>query len=269
MINLVIFFISLLITLISTPYIYSMFLAGGCVELNYKKERIPIGMGLVFVLVQFLIILISSFYISVERSIVLSYVGILSLIGLVGIIDDLIGESVTKGFKGHIKSLFKGNLTTGGFKAVVGFLCSVIFSLLVSSNYADMVINIFLISLFINLINLFDLRPGRAGKVFSVLCIVLLITSYTFKYDFIIYSSLGIIIAYINYDLKAKSMLGDVGSNSLGATLGMYCALTQTIKVKIIYLIILIVLHIISEFYSFSKIIDRNRILRYLDNLGR
>lgn len=267
--NFAIFIISALSTLIVAPYIYSMLLKGNCVATNYKEEKIPIGMGLIFILVQFVVVLISSFYINVDNSSILSYISIVSLIGLIGIIDDLIGESTVKGFKGHIKSLFQGKLTTGGLKALVGFLSSIIFSLLISSNYIDMLINIFLIPLFINLINLFDLRPGRAGKAFLTLSIVLLITASISKYNFIIYSAIGIVIVYMKYDLKAKSMLGDIGSNSLGATLGMYCVLTNDISIKVIYLIVLILLHIIAEFYSFSKIIDKYKILKYLDNLGR
>jgi len=126
-----------------------------------------------------------------------------------------------------------------------------------------------LISLFTNLINLFDLRPGRASKVFLVLSVLLISTSLIKSYNYLLFSILGIVIAYIPYDLKAKVMMGDTGSNVLGITLGIYCAITHSFTIKLIYLGILIILHIISEFYSFSKIISNNKFLSFLDNLGR
>ncbi|AFS78410.1 putative phospho-N-acetylmuramoyl-pentapeptide-transferase [Gottschalkia acidurici 9a] len=267
--NLIIFFISIVVTLLSTPYVYNMLLDNDCTALNYREEKIPIGMGLVFILVQCFIISITSIYIKIDRTMILFYIITVMLMGLVGMLDDLIGEKNVKGFKGHIKSLFRGKLTTGGLKAIIGFLSATLFSISISKNYLDMIVNIFLIALFTNLINLFDLRPGRAGKVFAVISITLLITSYIKSYDFIIYSALGIIIVYMRYDLKARAMMGDVGSNALGITLGAFCALTHSLNIKIVYLVILLILHIISEFYSFSKIINKSKILSFLDNLGR
>ena len=124
-------------------------------------------------------------------------------------------------------------------------------------------------STFTNIINLFDLRPGRAGKVFLLLSLVLIVTSFAKNYNFIIYSAIGIMMVYIRYDLKARAMMGDIGSNALGMTIGTFCVVTHSLNIKIIYLIVLILLHIISEVSSFSKIIKNNKFLTYLDNIGR
>ena len=270
MTGMIIFILSVLITIIVTPLIFDMLLKSGSVALNYREETIPLGMGLLFVLVQSFLMFATAIYVNnINKTIVLSYVICIILIGLIGMIDDFIGEKDIKGFKGHIKALFKGRLTTGGLKAVVGFLLAALFSVSVSKSYVELIINILLITLFTNIVNLFDLRPGRANKVFMFMAIVLIITAYVRDYNFIIYTSVGIILVYIRYDLKAKSMMGDVGSNSLGITLGIFCVLSQNLNVKIIYLTILVVLHIISEFSSFSKIIKNNRFLNYLDNIGR
>lgn len=270
MIDLVIFLVSIVTTLIVTPFIFDMLLNNGSIALNYRGEKIPIGMGLLFVIVQSLLMFSATLYlINIEKNIILSYIICIILIGLIGMLDDLIGETDIKGFKGHIKSLFRGKLTTGGLKAVSGLLLAILFSVSLSSSYIEMIVNVLLIPLFTNIINLFDLRPGRANKVFLLLSISLLITSHIREYNFIIYSAIGIILVYIRYDLKAKSMMGDVGSNSLGITLGTFCVLTHSLNIKVIYLIILILLHIISELSSFSKIIKNNRFLNYLDNIGR
>ena len=63
--------------------------------------------------------------------------------------------------------------------------------------------------------------------------------------------------------------MGDVGSNVIGITLGIYCALTQTLLAKSIYLLMLILIHILAEKVSITKVIENNKILNYIDNLGR
>lgn len=227
-------------------------------------------MGLLFVLVQSFIMFVTTLSIvDIDKSIILSYFVCMIIIEFIGIIDDFIDATERKRFKGHIKDLLKGRLTTGGLKAVVGLVLATLFSLSITNNYIEIIINVFLITLFTNIINLFDLRPGRTNKVFILISTILVVTAYIKDYNFIIYGSLEVILVYIRYDLKAKSMMGDVGSNSLRMTLGIFCVLSQTLTVKIIYLTILIVLHIISEFSSFSKIIKNNEILNYLDNIGR
>ncbi|KNF07417.1 putative phospho-N-acetylmuramoyl-pentapeptide-transferase [Gottschalkia purinilytica] len=263
------FIVGIIITIIITPFLYNMLLSSECTATNYRNEAIPVGMGLVFVLVQTVIIFLISIYKDTNILLVLGYVISMMLMGLIGAIDDLIGEKSVKGFKGHIKSLFKGELTTGGLKAIIGFLSAALISLVISESYVEMIINTFLIALFTNLINLFDLRPGRAGKMFIILGVILLLTAHETSFNFILLSALGIIIGYIRYDLKARAMMGDIGSNALGITLGIFCAITHPLKIKLIYLAILVLLHIISEFYSFSKIIEKNKILKFIDSLGR
>jgi len=240
-----------------------------CTCLNYKKEEIPTSMGLLFVIVQTFTVGLMGFFITEFTHYVLLYLVGLIFIALAGLFDDLVGDKFVKGFKGHIKSFFKGTLTSGGLKAGIGFLVSLIISIYISKNIVEVIINTLVISLFTNLLNLFDLRPGRAGKVFVLISINLLVTTSTSKFDFILYSFIGILIRYLPMDLKAKAMMGDIGSNALGISLGAYCAMTHDLKSKIIYLIVLVCIQVIAEFVSFSKIIEQNRLLRFFDNLGR
>jgi len=269
LINLFAFIISALITRIAIPFLYNMLLSNGCTSLNYNKKEIPLGMGLIFVLIQSFVVYIFLFFLKTDDNRIYSYIIAILLMGLVGIIDDIIGEKEIKGFKGHMRALLKGKLTTGGVKAIVGFFISILISLLISGSYLELILNTLVIALFTNLINLFDLRPGRASKVFIFLAIVLIITGSDKAYGYIIFSALGIIAIYIPYDLKSLAMMGDVGSNALGITLGLFCIFTHTITLKLIYFILLLFLHIISENYSFSKIISKNRFLNYLDSIGR
>ncbi len=267
--NLLAFIVSSLVAKITIPFIYNMLLSNKCTSLNYKKIEIPLGMGLVFILIQATIVFLFSLFLKINTVFVFSYIISMLLIGIVGFVDDLIGEKDIKGFKGHIKALLNGKLTTGGLKALTGFGAAFIAALVLSDSYLDIMLNTFVIALFTNLINLFDLRPGRANKVFLLLSIILVMTSFVKDYNYIIFSAIGIIVMYMPYDVKSRSMMGDIGSNALGITLGIYCILTQTFHFRLGYFIVLIILHVVSEFYSFSKIIAKNKFLSYIDNLGR
>lgn len=269
MLSILSFVSSSVLTYIVMPMFYDMLLNNNCTELNYNKEQIPIGMGLVFVFIQTFTIYIVSFYMESMDVFILAYIISILSIGIVGLLDDIIGEKKIKGFKGHLSSLLKRKLTTGGLKLIVGGISGVLISILISTGLVQIIINTAIIGLFTNLINIFDLRPGRAGKVFVLLSLILLFTSRAGGYNYIIISLLGIILVYLPKDLKAKVMMGDVGSNILGITLGIFCTITQVLEARILYLTFLIMIHIISEFYSFTDIIDNNKVLCYIDKLGR
>ncbi|MCB5558486.1 phospho-N-acetylmuramoyl-pentapeptide-transferase [Anaerosalibacter bizertensis] len=268
-INIISLLISTIIAFIGTPFIFNMLKDGDCLCLNYKKESIPSSMGLLFVIVQTITVVLIGLYVKKDLIIIMLYLVGFILIGLVGLLDDLIGDEKVKGFKGHIKSFFKGTLTTGGLKAGIGFLIALIISIYISNGVLEVVVNTLVIALFTNLINLFDLRPGRASKVFVIMSIILMLTSIDNYFSFILFSFFGILIKYLPMDLKAKCMMGDVGSNTLGLTLGVYCAYTHSLNSKIIYLTILIIVQMLSEAISFSKVIEENKFLRFIDNLGR
>jgi UDP-N-acetylmuramyl pentapeptide phosphotransferase/UDP-N-acetylglucosamine-1-phosphate transferase len=264
----IVFGLSLSLSCISTPFLLKMLAKSNCLCQNYKNEEIPVGMGLMFIIVQ-VIVLSFLFIIKRDNYFLLVYSVSFVLMGMIGMIDDLIGDKSIKGFKGHIRALTKGTLTTGMLKALIGFFISLFVSIVISENTADGILNIFLIALFINFINLFDLRPGRALKMFLFISIFFLLTTKLNVSSLVIFSFYGIIIRYLPLDLKAKAMMGDVGSNILGLTLGIYCALNYTFHIKLIYLAVLILIQIVSEFFSFSSIIEKSRFLKFIDNLGR
>ena len=170
--------------------------------------------------------------------------------------------------KGHFKSLFKGELTTGGFKALFGGFVGLVVSVCISSSIVDIIVNTLIIALSTNLMNLFDLRPGRAIKAYLVIMIPIYITltGYTKVFPLLILPN---VLAYFNTDLKARGMMGDTGSNVLGISIGVLMALGYGIKVRLAWLVFLILMHLITEKFSLTKIIENNRVLKFIDNLGR
>ncbi|MDO5707764.1 MAG: phospho-N-acetylmuramoyl-pentapeptide-transferase [Andreesenia angusta] len=238
-------------------------------ELNFRGKEIPIGMGIHLILVFIITILGIGRLIDMKDSSYLLSTGI-AFMGFLGIIDDFLGDKHSKGFKGHIKSLLKGELTTGGLKAIGGFGIAFLLSInMKNTDIGEIILNTFLIALFANIINLFDLRPGRASKAFIFFLLIFAIMLKDNSYYNYILIFLGGIIAYINKDLKALVMLGDTGANAMGISLGILAAISLNIEIKIGLLLFLIILNLVSEFVSFTKIIERVKIFKFIDELGR
>ena len=64
-------------------------------------------------------------------------------------------------------------------------------------------------------------------------------------------------------------MMGDAGSNVLGISIGIFMAFGYSMNVKIGWLVFLVLIHILTEKYSLTKIIEKNKVLNFLDRLGR
>ncbi|MGE5545064.1 MAG: hypothetical protein ACM3UW_08850, partial [Bacillota bacterium] len=160
-----------------------------------------------------------------------------------------------------------GELTTGGLKALGGGMISIYVSLFYSRTLVEFAVNVLVIALFTNCMNLFDLRPGRCVKAFLLLFIPLLLVSDSYYTLFI--PMAGAVLAYFPYDLRARVMMGDTGSNVLGVTLGIMAVYGLELSVRVVLLVGLILLHIFTERYSLSEVIDNNRFFRWLDGLGR
>ena len=279
----ILFALGFLGTYFMIPLFKSMLVNGNVIRPNYKNEMIPVGMGIVFlpmIIINSIIlgfVTLNNIWFVSSSNYNLNIVWLLCLalyifsimaMFFAGALDDLIGNRNVSGLKGHFKSLFKGELTTGGFKALFGGFVGLVVSVCISSSIVDIIVNTLIIALSTNLMNLFDLRPGRAIKVYLVIIIPIYITltGYTKVFPLLILPN---VLAYFNIDLKARGMMGDTGSNVLGISIGVLMALGYGIKVRLAWLVFLILMHLITEKFSLTKIIEKNRVLKFIDNLGR
>ena len=279
----ILFALGFLGTYFMIPLFKSMLVNGNVIRPNYKNEMIPVGMGIVFlpmIIINSIIlgfVTLNTIWFVSSSNYNLNIVWLLCLalyifsmmaMFFAGALDDLIGNRNVSGLKGHFKSLFKGELTTGGFKALFGGFVGLVVSVCISSSIVDIIVNTLIIALSTNLMNLFDLRPGRAIKVYLVIIIPIYITltGYTKVFPLLILPN---VLAYFNIDLKARGMMGDTGSNVLGISIGVLMALGYGIKVRLAWLVFLILMHLITEKFSLTKIIEKNRVLKFIDNLGR
>ena len=279
----ILFALGFLGTYFMIPLFKSMLVNGNVIRPNYKNEMIPVGMGIVFlpmIIINSIIlgfVTLNNIWFVSSSNYNLNIVWLLCLalyifsmmaMFFAGALDDLIGNRNVSGLKGHFKSLFKGELTTGGFKALFGGFVGLVVSVCISSSIVDIIVNTLIIALSTNLMNLFDLRPGRAIKAYLVIMIPIYITltGYTKVFPLLILPN---VLAYFNTDLKARGMMGDTGSNVLGISIGVLMELGYGIKVRLAWLVFLILMHLITEKFSLTKIIEKNRVLKFIDNLGR
>jgi hypothetical protein len=192
--------------------------------------------------------------------------------------DDLAGSGSSRGFRGHLGALARGELTTGAVKlAGIGAAGLAASALLGSGGAADgkrrglatadLLINAGLVAGGANLMNLFDLRPGRAIKVALVTGGLLSATSARGRTAAA--GPLGAAAALLVEDLGERAMLGDAGANALGALLGTAAATGLGRPARVVTLTAVVGLTAASEVVSFSKVIERTRPLRWLDMLGR
>jgi hypothetical protein len=112
-----------------------------------------------------------------------------------------------------------------------------------------------------NLVNLFDLRPGRAAKIIVMMATPLAGVGAA--------PVLGAAIGSLPSDLAARSMMGDCGANALGAAVATVACDVAPRPARVVALLGVAALNLASERVSFTAVIARTPWLRRLDELGR
>ncbi len=185
--------------------------------------------------------------------------------GLLGLLDDLVGATSTKGFRGHLGALAGGQVTTGLVKLVWGVLVGL---LAAPGSGWDAVRAGLVIAAAANLGNLFDRAPGRTIKV-SLLggAVVVALGAPAVALSsvtVVLGAGLGLLAA----DLREECMLGDTGSNVLGAAVGFGLVVAGGATAESVALAVLVALNLASERISFTRVIDATPPLRWFDRLG-
>lgn len=186
----------------------------------------------------------------------------------VGGYDDLYGSAQARGFSGHLRALRHGRLTSGAVKvAGVGISALAAAALLgrssegVSRRLLDVVVDVGLIAGTANLVNLLDLRPGRAAKVVVLLGLPIVAAGAG--------PVVGAALGSLPSDLAELTMWGDCGANALGAGLGAVAASALPRSARLAALLLVAAGNLASERFSFTVVIARRPWLRALDEWGR
>ena len=244
------------------------------VTTNYQGKSLPTGFGGVLI---FLFLLLSSvvaffsfffFYIATDLFLTVLFASI--SVCFLGWLDDTKGSHHAKGFRGHFRELFvHRRLTTGMIKAVGGGAVATIAATVTSVGFTEWVVHTLFIGLMTNWINLLDLRPGRSIKFYLAGTILLLLLPGGKSYALLFVPLLGLVLAVFRYDLNAKVMLGDSGSNLLGVHLALWTAVVSPLWLLTVLTLLLIFGHYYGETRSLSRLIEESRWLGLLDRWGR
>ncbi|UFJ42891.1 UDP-N-acetylmuramyl pentapeptide phosphotransferase [Brevibacillus humidisoli] len=252
----------------------------GLVRRNYRNKRIPTSGGMLLASAATLAMLIVTSLGWLTGGIVVDGPTFLlfccgSLIMLLlGWQDDRANDGSNKGFRGHLHAFWsERRLTSGLVKCVGGGLTALLLSIALSQGVEEVLVHAGLLALFSNLINLFDLRPTRALKAFWLSAAALLTTVPSLLFSPAVWvwilPVMTASILFFGPDARGQMMLGDAGANYLGFLLGFGSLLVLPFTAKAAVLIVLIVLHLLAEMISFTRIIEAVPLLRRLDEWGR
>ena len=174
--------------------------------------------------------------------------------------DDAAGHlDHAKGLRGHAAALRQGRLTGGAVKVVgigASALCAVL--LLPRRTLGAVLRDAALVAGAANLLNLLDLRPGRALKAGLAIAAALRLPGPA-----------GACAGLLPGDLGERTMLGDCGANGLGALLGLAAVVRLAPDRRTAVLGVVTGLTVASEVVSFTRVIEATPGLRELDGWGR
>lgn len=194
-------------------------------------------------------------------------------IAFLGFLDDALGQgeaaATPRGWRGHWAALRSGTLSTGAIKAIGALALA---AYVVSGRGLEdwrYVADVALLILATNLFNLLDLRPGRAEKGLVLLGAGLCLGGWTFEPLELLGIFVGPVLVGAWLTLGEKAMLGDTGSNLIGAIAGVWLLTALGGEARLVALAMVLGLTIYGELRSISKTIDSVPPLRWLDSLGR
>jgi UDP-GlcNAc:undecaprenyl-phosphate GlcNAc-1-phosphate transferase len=175
-------------------------------------------------------------------------------IAFLGFLDDALGQGASagtpRGWRGHARALREGSLSTGAIKAIGALALA---AYVVSAN----------------LFNLLDLRPGRAEKGLALLGAGLCLGAWTLAPIELLGIFAGPILVGAWLTLRERAMLGDTGSNLIGAVAGVWLLTILGGDARLVALVMVVALTIYGELRSISATIESVPPLRWLDSLGR
>lgn len=244
---------------------------------NYRGHLLPTGSGVLIVFAVLVVevgrAVLGALGVGDEPGLTIQRSEVLFAVfafGLLGLVDDLLGDGSARGFKGHVRALFRGEITTGFLKLFGGAGVAIV--LVATPGFATgrrLIIDAVLIALAANLGNLLDRAPGRTIKAAMVAYLPLAFVLGDGAVGVAIAPAMGAAFGLLRADLREDLMLGDAGANVIGAVLGLGVVLGRGEVTRATALVLLVVVNVAAEVVSFSSIIDRVAPLRWADRLGQ
>jgi len=194
-------------------------------------------------------------------------------VAFLGFLDDSLGQGEAtnspRGWRGHARALREGRLSTGAIKAIGALALA---AYVVSGRGLESwryLADVALLILATNAFNLLDLRPGRAEKALALLGLGLCLGAWTFAPVELLGIFVGAVLVGAWFTMRERAMLGDTGSNLVGAIGGVWLLTTLDETGRLIALAVVLAVTIFGELRSISRTIETVPPLRWLDSLGR
>jgi glycosyl transferase family 2 len=168
-------------------------------------------------------------------------------VAAIGLADDL-WSGPERGFRAHLRA----GATTGTLK----LLGIPLWALWRTRSPSGAV----LVALCANVLNQLDTRPGRALKAFLLGSLLVRGTPR---------GAVAAAVLLAPYDHREMTMLGDAGSNALGAVLGLHSVRRLSGPRRIGAIGALAILTVVADRRSLGELIESAPVLRSLDALGR
>jgi UDP-GlcNAc:undecaprenyl-phosphate GlcNAc-1-phosphate transferase len=273
------FLLALAIAVLLAQPILRALRVGGHTRPNYRGRELPYPLG-VLIVVAALLALLPLTLIERVGHIEILYprlftVAVYALgVACLGLIDDTLGSPRTgmaapRGWRGHGAAAMRGELSTGALKAVGSLGLALLVLDFTGLSVGRWLLAAAVLVLATNALNLLDLRPGRALKVFVLLGAGLTIGSRELRPLWTLGLFVGPALVAGAYDLREEAMLGDTGANLLGALTGLWMVLILSQTGQLIALALLVIVTVYGELSSISELVARVPLLRELDSFGR
>ncbi|MFA6451393.1 MAG: hypothetical protein WCX65_18105 [bacterium] len=262
------------------PVMVKTMTKGGHVRINFRGRYIPTSLGIAYALLTIVMLLGVSFWKAGIADRVAPMAIIVIGFALLGLLDDTMQTREKGGFRGHLSRMgSEGEISTALLKMFFGGALSLLVALLYWRDQGIMAIaDAIIVALSANMINLLDVRPGRAVKGFSTAVLFILIGSVIGSF----FGKSGILpvtwfligpfavwtLIYAPIDFRCRGMLGDSGSNVLGAVMGLLIVWELNATNRWVALGLLFGFHLFSEAVSLTALIEKISPLRWLDKLG-
>ena len=191
-------------------------------------------------------------------------------VALLGLLDDLVGSRLpARGWRGHARAAAGGGLSTGAIKAAGSLGLALFVTAASGLDTGRYLLATAVLVVATNLFNLLDLRPGRSIKALLLLGVGLSAGAATLEPLWKLGIFVAPLIVLLPLDLRERGMLGDTGSNAIGAVAGLWLVYSLDTLGQAIALAVMAAVTVYGEFRSIARVIDRTPVLRHLDSLGR
>jgi UDP-GlcNAc:undecaprenyl-phosphate/decaprenyl-phosphate GlcNAc-1-phosphate transferase len=189
------------------------------------------------------------------------------LVFAAGLVDDL-APAGPRGLRNHGRGLAAGHISTGIVKILV-IVAAALIAIALQPGRSGWVrlAGAVLVAASANVWNGLDVRPGRAIKFGLVAFLGL------GGVDLALLPTLpGVVLgsaAGLWFDLRERAMLGDGGANLLGFTIGLGLYLVLPDWGVVVAAALAVVINVVAETATLSRVIDAVPPLRWFDGLGR